>query len=116
MWPHALAITCISSMDAEKKRDDSSVQMHLPGCLREPGHSKDRAHGPVLGTHVGSPASGKSSFVTHYFPSYTTINQDTLGSLPKCLKIARAALEKGESIISDNTNPTISCPANVTIY
>ncbi|KAJ3020657.1 hypothetical protein HKX48_000451 [Thoreauomyces humboldtii] len=58
---------------------------------------------------VGSPASGKSSFVkTHFLPyGYAHINQDTLKTLAKCLSMAKTALEVGQSVVIDNTNPTV---------
>ncbi|KAJ8325045.1 DNA kinase/phosphatase Pnk1 [Batrachochytrium dendrobatidis] len=56
---------------------------------------------------VGSPASGKSSFVTTYLTplGITHINQDTLGTKNKCLKVLSEAIGSGKSVVVDNTNP-----------
>ena len=56
---------------------------------------------------VGCPASGKSTFTKREFGSYTRINLDTLKTRSKEIKAFKAALDSGESIIVDNTNPTI---------
>ena len=57
---------------------------------------------------VGSPASGKSTFCSTYFPTYLRINQDTLKTKAKCLRETEKALKEGKSIIIDNTNPSKS--------
>ena len=54
---------------------------------------------------VGSPASGKSTFVKKYFPMYARINQDTLRTVKKCFKETEIALATGKSAVIDNTNP-----------
>ena len=63
---------------------------------------------------VGSPASGKSSLTKRLIediakanpegPEYVRVNQDTLKTVPKCVKVAKQALEEGKSPIIDNTN------------
>lgn len=55
---------------------------------------------------VGSPGSGKSTFWKNYLSSYTRVNNDTLRTREKCLKVARASLENNKSCVIDNTNPT----------
>lgn len=59
---------------------------------------------------VGYPASGKSYFTTEYVEKagYTRINQDTLKTKKKCLDKALECLNKGESIVIDNLNHTVS--------
>jgi bifunctional polynucleotide phosphatase/kinase len=57
---------------------------------------------------IGPPASGKSSFVKHYLQSYTRINRDTLKTKAKCLKETKLALQRGESVVCDNTNPDVA--------
>lgn len=60
---------------------------------------------------VGSPGSGKSTFYSKHIASnsleksYTRINQDTLKTRDKCLKVAGERLAEKESIVVDNTNP-----------
>jgi len=63
---------------------------------------------------VGMPASGKSSFAKKYLEpkGYVWINRDTLKTPAKCLKAAEAALEKGKSVVIDNTSPTTADRAN----
>ena len=52
---------------------------------------------------VGFPGCGKSTFVKNYFPKYYSINQDTLKTKSKCIKICKEKV-KTNSIIIDNTN------------
>jgi len=61
---------------------------------------------------VGSPACGKSSLTSRLIAAaaesggveYERINQDTLKTVPKCVKVAKEALDNGKSPIIDNTN------------
>ena len=56
---------------------------------------------------IGSPASGKSTFSKNYFCNYVRINQDTLGTIRKCEKMASKMLESGKSVVIDNTNGSV---------
>jgi bifunctional polynucleotide phosphatase/kinase len=60
--------------------------------------------------YVGSPGSGKSSFYEAYFSKhgYVHVNNDTLKTAVKCLKVSEEALSSGKSVVVDNTNPTKS--------
>ncbi|KAJ3827702.1 polynucleotide kinase 3 phosphatase-domain-containing protein [Lentinula raphanica] len=55
---------------------------------------------------VGYPGVGKSTVCQRYFVSegYERVNQDTLGTRPKCVAAVETALEKGLSCVVDNTN------------
>lgn len=59
---------------------------------------------------VGRPASGKSTFARkHFVPAgYVHVNQDTLKTKDKCVKVCREALEAGKSVVVDNTNAAAS--------
>ena len=59
---------------------------------------------------IGAPGSGKSTLSNRVFAAagYEVINMDTLGSQAKCLKLTRAALQEGKSVVVDNTNPTVA--------
>lgn len=53
---------------------------------------------------VGSPASGKSRLTQQYLTEHIRINQDTLKTVSRCFKAAKIELEKGNSLVIDNTN------------
>lgn len=56
---------------------------------------------------MGYPASGKSHFVLrHLVPhAYVHVNRDLLGSWQKCISVTQESLQKGKSVVVDNTNP-----------
>lgn len=56
---------------------------------------------PELCLFVGPPAIGKSSFYRKHFQpeGYIHVNQDTLGTRPKCIKATKEALENGQSVV-----------------
>ena len=53
---------------------------------------------------VGSPGSGKSTFWNTYLKNYVRVNNDTLKTKEKCMKVLREALQAGKSAVVDNTN------------
>lgn len=57
---------------------------------------------------VGYPGSGKSHFAKKYLipKGYAHINQDTLKTADKCLKVAEKELILKHSVVIDNTNPS----------
>ena len=55
---------------------------------------------------VGSPGSGKSTFVKQFLSDYERINNDTLKSKENCIKACRLNLNEGKSVVVDNTNPS----------
>lgn len=61
---------------------------------------------------VGPPGSGKSTFWKNYLPKYIRVNNDTLKSRDKCMKVMRDSLSAGKSCVIDNTNPTKEVRAN----
>ncbi|KAI8819324.1 polynucleotide kinase 3 phosphatase-domain-containing protein [Fimicolochytrium jonesii] len=70
---------------------------------------------PEIIVFVGCPASGKSTFAKrHLVPhGYVQVNQDTLKTRDKCIKVAEESLLAGKSVIVDNTNPD---PATRKLY
>jgi bifunctional polynucleotide phosphatase/kinase len=56
---------------------------------------------------VGPPAAGKTFFYRNYLKDYVHINQDTLKSRAVCMKKASEALDRGHSVVIDNTNPDL---------
>ncbi|KAF8136117.1 PNK3P-domain-containing protein [Boletus edulis] len=63
-------------------------------------------HVSSLPKKIAFPCLGKSSFYCRHFApaGYVHVNQDTLGTRPKCLKAAEEALKAGKSCVIDNTN------------
>jgi len=57
---------------------------------------------------VGPPGSGKSTLWRNHFSDYVRVNNDTLKTKAKCLKVAEEGLKDGKSVIIDNTNPTVA--------
>jgi len=53
---------------------------------------------------VGSPGSGKSFFTRNHLKEYGYINRDALGSWQKCIVAVEQYLNRGESVVIDNTN------------
>ena len=62
---------------------------------------------PELVLIVGSPASGKSTLAlqtVQAHPQAVRVNQDTLKTLPRCLKAVGVALDNKQTVLVDNTN------------
>ncbi|CCX05942.1 Similar to Bifunctional polynucleotide phosphatase/kinase; acc. no. O13911 [Pyronema omphalodes CBS 100304] len=59
---------------------------------------------------VGPPAAGKSTFFRKNLEplGYERVNQDTLKTKEKCVKVARELLSQGKNVVIDNTNPEAS--------
>jgi bifunctional polynucleotide phosphatase/kinase len=62
---------------------------------------------------VGAPASGKSTLCAK-FPQYVRVNQDTLGTKAKCLKLARDSMRQNKSVIIDATNSQLKTRSEYT--
>ncbi|OBZ75300.1 Bifunctional polynucleotide phosphatase/kinase [Grifola frondosa] len=67
--------------------------------LPEPPHTE-------IVLFVGYPSLGKSSFYRNHFApaGYVHVNQDTLRTRDKCVKVAEQAVGEGKSCVVDNTN------------
>ena len=59
---------------------------------------------------VGMPGVGKTTYYSTYLKplNYHHVNQDTLGSKAKCLRVTRDACQKGQCVAIDCTNPGLS--------
>eukprot|EP00347_Sterkiella_histriomuscorum_P006646 403351974 len=55
----------------------------------------------------GAPGSGKSTFWKNNLSSYARVNNDTLKTPAKCIKVAEQALNEKKSVVIDNTNSTL---------
>lgn len=64
--------------------------------------------GAELVVFCGPPASGKSTLCERLFvrAGYERVNQDTLGTLARCMRVAREALGAGRPVVVDNLNAT----------
>lgn len=87
-------------------QDQPKNYIELPKIINSTIKLKIKKYGKELILMVGSPASGKSTFVKLYFSDYKIINQDTLKTKLKCLSMTEQMLKENENIIVDNTNPT----------
>lgn len=63
---------------------------------------------------VGPPGAGKSTFWNNHLSDYVRVNNDTLKTKEKCMKVARQALSDGKSCVIDNTNPDPTTRARYT--
>ena len=55
---------------------------------------------------IGMPGSGKTAYYNNYLTDHIHINQDTLGSKKKVLKMFYTMIKTGRSIVIDGTNPS----------
>lgn len=83
---------------------DFDPSTHLNALDADPTVEKKNVLDIVL--FCGSPGSGKSTFYWKYLQplGYQRVNQDTLKTREKCLKIASNYLAEGISVAIDNTN------------
>ena len=56
---------------------------------------------------VGFQGSGKSDFIKKYISGYQIIGNDICKSKAQCIKLATEFMEKGMSVVIDNTNPDV---------
>lgn len=56
--------------------------------------------------NVGLPGSGKSTFTENYIvpKNYIYVNQDTLKTKAKCIKLVESSIKNGKSVVIDNVN------------
>eukprot|EP00727_Mastigamoeba_balamuthi_P009307 m51a1_g5 putative dna 3 phosphatase (656) ;mRNA; r:16590-19825 len=82
---------------------------HIPtdGEMCEGGIASLTSKSQELIVMVGFPASGKSTLAARYLVphGYVRVNRDTLKTKEKCIKAAEEALDRGKSVVIDNTNP-----------
>jgi bifunctional polynucleotide phosphatase/kinase len=52
----------------------------------------------------GFPGSGKSTYVKANLKKFVRVNQDTLKTKDKCVKVCKENMEKNKNIVIDNTN------------
>lgn len=64
----------------------------------------EKKEGLELVLFVGSPGSGKSTFYRQFMASYKHVNNDTLKTKEKCMKVTREALKMKQSVVVDNQN------------
>ena len=70
--------------------------------------------GQELVVMVGPPGAGKSRCADARFVAagYTLINRDSIGDMKRCRRMAGEALRRGESVVVDNTNPSVQARGN----
>jgi predicted kinase len=57
---------------------------------------------------IGLPGAGKSTFYRERLGEAVLVSKDLLGSGRRQGELVRAALGRGESVVVDNTNPTLA--------
>lgn len=74
--------------------------------LKRAANTFAKKHDQELVIFCGSPGAGKSTFYWRVLEplDYKRVNQDTLKTRDKCLKVAREYLTRRESVAVDNTN------------
>jgi bifunctional polynucleotide phosphatase/kinase len=100
-----------SASDAEEKYEIGGYNpyMYMDSMSRLTPQPNRIALGPCeMIIMVGPPSCGKSSFVTGELSGYVRVNQDTLKTRQKCLRVTKEACMYGLNIVIDNTNPSPS--------
>jgi len=79
------------------------------GDIIDGGIEKLTAGSPEVIVLVGFPGSGKSTLAKTYMvpKGYVHVNQDTLKTFEKCLKVAKEAINNNQSVVVDNTSPSV---------
>lgn len=76
-----------------------------PSTSSSHGNDLSSPVGPEVVLMVAPPACGKSTLTRKLEANgYRSVNQDSLGSVGKCLDAAEGYLKGGESVCVDNTN------------
>ncbi|GAC94475.1 hypothetical protein PHSY_002047 [Pseudozyma hubeiensis SY62] len=92
--------------------EDDMVTVELSSIDKDAGAagtilgSDHDAKAPEIVLFVGAPASGKTFLFNRIFEpaSYVHVNQDTLRTREKCLRVVRDTVDAGQSCVVDNTN------------
>ncbi|XP_011352161.1 uncharacterized protein F21D5.5 isoform X2 [Ooceraea biroi] len=78
------------------------------GDLCKPADAKLMLEQQEIILMVGSPGSGKSYFTRNYLKEYAHVNRDTLGSWQNCVAFVKENLQRGKSVVVDNTNSNLA--------
>lgn len=92
--------------------EDEMVTVELSSIERRESAAKTvlggqgGSNGAEIVLFVGAPASGKTFLYNRVFAPahYVHVNQDTLRTRDKCLRVVRDTIEAGQSCVVDNTN------------
>lgn len=92
----------------ETSRLGKTITRKLNGTY-QPFKPLSQKDGQCMVILCGFPGSGKSYYSKKYIEpyGYVRINRDTLKTIPKCIRKCRDELDKNNSVIIDNTNPSI---------
>lgn len=95
-----LALTKEESKKSTKSEKNGSV------AIKPESKEKYTSDKQEIILFCGAPGSGKSTFWKNNLSSYERVNNDTLKTPEKCVKVCEAAVIAGKSVVIDNTNKT----------
>jgi len=86
---------------------NARAALQASGPLLDPPESSLTSPKQEVIVLVGYPGSGKSHFSSQHAAQskYDVINRDLVGSWQKCVALMERSLDKGQSVLIDNTNP-----------